>query len=148
VTRFYSGKAVYERTIEVDAANLAGGNRLSLDFGEGTPVEADPETKNGMRALLEGPVRESAVVMVNGQRAGSVWHPPYRLDITTTLHPGLNKVEIRVANTAINLLAGRSQPDYRLLWARYGQRFIPQDMDNLKPLPSGLLGGVRLIVSQ
>jgi hypothetical protein len=148
VTRFYSGKAVYERTIEVDAANLAGGNRLSLDFGEGTPIEADPEIKNGMRALIEGPVRESGVVLVNGQRAGSVWHPPYRLDITTTLHLGLNKVEIRVANTAINVLAGRSQPDYRLLWARYGQRFIPQDMDNLKPLPSGLLGGVRLIVSQ
>lgn len=147
-TQFYSGKAVYERTIEVDASSLTGGRRLSLDFGEGTPVEADPKIKSGMRALLEGPVREAAVVLVNGQRAGSVWHPPYRLDITSALHPGMNKVEIRVANTAINALADRSQPDYRLLWARYGQRFIPQDMDNLEPLPSGLLGGVRLIASQ
>jgi hypothetical protein len=147
-TRFYSGKAVYERTIEVDAANLAGGVRLSLDFGEGTPVEADPKIKSGMRALLDGPVREAAVVLVNGQRAGAVWHPPYRLDITSALHPGMNRVEVRVANTAINVLAGRSQPDYRLLWARYGQRFIPQDMENLEPLPSGLLAGVRLIASQ
>jgi hypothetical protein len=147
-TQFYSGKAVYERTIEVNAENLAGGELLSLDFGEGMPVEADPKIKSGMRALLEGPVREAAVVLVNGQRAGSVWHPPYRLDITSALHLGTNKIEIRVANTAINTLAGRSQPNYRLLWARYGQRFIPQDMDNLEPLPSGLLGGVRLIVSQ
>ena len=146
--RFYSGKAVYERTIEIDAANLANGGRLSLDFGEGKPVEADPKIKSGMRALLDGPVREAAVVLVNGQRAGSVWHPPYRLDITSALHPGVNRVEIRVANTAINALAGRSQPDYRLLWARYGQRFIPQDMENLEPLPSGLLGGVRLIAGQ
>lgn len=147
-TRFYSGKAVYERTIEVDAANLSNSRQLILDFGEGKPVEADPKIKSGMRALLDGPVREAAVIFVNGQRAGSVWHPPYRLDITRALHPGPNKIKIRVANTAINMLAGRSQPEYRLLWARYGQRFIPQDMENLEPLPSGLLGGVRLIISQ
>ncbi len=44
-----------------------------LDFGEGTPVVVDPKIKSGMRALLEGPIREAAVVTVNGQRAGSVW---------------------------------------------------------------------------
>jgi hypothetical protein len=27
-------------------------------------------------------------------------------------------------------------------------RFIPQDMDNLKPLPSGMLGPVTLIESR
>jgi hypothetical protein len=144
-TRFFSGKAVYNRTIQVNAADLANNRHVSLDFGEGTPVDADPKIKSGMRALLEGPVREAAVVVVNGQRVGSVWHPPYRLDITTALRAGSNEVEIRVANTAINTLAGRSRTDYRLLWARYGQRFIPQDMDHLEPLPSGLLDGVRLI---
>jgi hypothetical protein len=147
-TRFFSGRAVYERTVQVNASDLANGNRVSLDFGEGTPVNADPKIKSGMRALLDGPVREAAVVFVNGQRVGSVWHPPYRLDITSALKTGGNKVEVRVANTAINTLAGRSRPDYRLLWIRYGQRFIPQDMDHLEPLPSGLLGGVRLMGNQ
>jgi hypothetical protein len=74
-----------------------------------------------------------------------LWHPPYELDITSLLRPGNNALEVRVANTAINLLSGEGLPDYRLLWARYGRRFDPQDMDHLQPLPSGLLGKVELI---
>ena len=50
-----------------------------------------------------------------------------------------------VANTAINELAGQSLPDYKLLNMRYGNRFQPQDMDNLKPLPSGILGKLTLV---
>ena len=42
-------------------------------------------------------------------------------------------------------LAGQPETDYRLLWARYGMLFVPQDMQNLKALPSGLLGPVSLI---
>jgi hypothetical protein len=98
-----------------------------------------------MHALLEGPVREVAMVSVNGQKAGSVWRPPYRVDLTAFLHAGRNRLEIEVANTAINTLAGRSLPDYRLLNLRYGQKFMPQDMEHLQPLPSGILGPVRLV---
>jgi hypothetical protein len=50
-----------------------------------------------------------------------------------------------VANTAINQMAGRALPNYRLLWDRYGQLFVPQDMQNLQPLPSGITGRVTLI---
>jgi hypothetical protein len=62
----------------------------------------------------------------------------------------LNLLQLReetvvVANTAINYLAGRRLPDYKLLNLRYGERFQPQDMDNLQPIPSGLLGTIRLI---
>jgi hypothetical protein len=32
-----------------------------------------------------------------------------------------------------------------VLNSRYGERFQAQDMENLKPLPAGLLGPVRLI---
>ena len=74
-----------------------------------------------------------------------MWHPPYALDITEALRPGKNDIEVRVANTAINGLAGRAPADYGLLWARYGQRFIPQDMDHLQPLPSGILSSVHLM---
>ena len=31
-----------------------------------------------MQTWLDGPVREAAVVYVNGKRAGSVWCPPYQ----------------------------------------------------------------------
>jgi hypothetical protein len=73
-----------------------------------------------------------------------VWHPPYTLEVTSLLRPGTNELTIIVGNTAINSLAGTALPDYRLLNDRYGQRFTPQGMENLQPLPSGLLGGLRL----
>jgi hypothetical protein len=98
-----------------------------------------------MRAWYDPPLREAAVVYVNGKRAGAVWHPPYRIDIAPLLHPGTNELKIVVANTAINELAGRAAPDFRLLNLRYGEKFTPQDMDHLEPLPSGILGPLRLI---
>ena len=100
-----------------------------------------------MRAYLDSPVRDAAQVYVNQQFAGYVWHPPFRVEISRFLKPGKNDLRIVVANTAINSLAGMAQPDYRLLYARYGVEFIPQDMQNLQPLPSGILGPVTLIES-
>ena len=71
--------------------------------------------------------------------------PPYEVRITKLLHAGENKIRIEVGNLAINALAGQSLPDYRLLNLRYTERFQPQDMENLKPQPAGLLGPVRLV---
>ena len=82
------------------------------------------------------------------QRAGSVWCPPYTVEVTGLLKRGDNKIRILVANTAVNHMAGRSLPDYRLLNQRYGKRFDPQDMDKIQPIPSGLLGPIRLIAMQ
>jgi hypothetical protein len=146
--KYYSGQVSYEKTIDLPD-DLTSKTSLILDFGEGTPV-ALPErlpTFN-LRAYLEGPVREAAEVFVNGQRAGVVWHPPYTLDVSAFLNPGKNELRIVVGNTAINSMAGRALPDYRLLNDRYGERFIPQGMDNLQPLESGLAGGLRLRVIQ
>jgi hypothetical protein len=103
----------------------------------------DPRA-HGIHAKLEGPVREAAVVWVNGRRAGSVWCPPYHIDVTEFLKSGENSLRIVVANTAINHMAGRALPDYRLLNLRYGERFQPQDMDKVQPVASGLLGPIRI----
>jgi len=142
---FFSGRATYKKTVSLTSADLDGAKMLKLDFGEGSPVIADPAIKSGMRALLEGPIREAAVVTINGQRVGSLWGAPYVLDVTGYLHAGDNQIDIEVANTAVNLLAGREPLDFRLLNARYGERFTPMGMDTMKPLPSGLLGTVRLM---
>ena len=146
--KYYSGQVAYEKVIEIPA-DLAPGASLVLDFGEGTPVsKPDPLPAFNLRAYLEGPVREAAEVYVNGQRAGVVWHPPYTIDASTLLKAGKNELRIVVGNTAINSLAGRALPDYRLLNDRYGERFVPQGMDNLQPLPSGLLDGLRLRITR
>jgi len=100
-----------------------------------------------MRAYLDPPIREAAQVSLNGKLIGILWHPPYRVEVTKYLHQGPNELSIVVGNTAINSLAGPPQPDYRLLWDRYGKNFTPQDMDDLHPVPSGILGHVKLIKS-
>jgi hypothetical protein len=142
--KYYSGQVIYKKVIELPP-DVNSGTSLELDFGDGVPVaKPDPLPTFNLRAFLEGPVREAAEVYVNGQRAGVVWHPPYTLELSSLLKPGTNELSIIVGNTAVNSLAGSSLPDYRLLTDRYGQRFVPQGMENLQPLPSGLLGGLRL----
>ena len=143
-TRYYSGTATYTRSIDVPAS-VANARSALLDFGKGEPTEAQQLNQPGTQTWLDAPVRDAAVVYVNGEHAGSVWHPPFILQIAPFLHAGRNELRIVVANTAINELAGKAAPDYRLLWLRYGQRFTPQDMDQVKPLPSGILGGLRLV---
>ena len=136
----FSGEAVYEKTF--DARGLRSGE---LSFGDGAPVAEGSEKRagSGMRAWIESPVREAAVVYLNGKRAGSVWCPPYSLDVTGLLRGGKNTIRIVVGNLAVNAMAGHPE-DFSQLSARFGERFQPQDMDKIQPEPSGLLGPIRL----
>ena len=145
-TRYFSGQATYEKTITVEDSLLKSGRAIHLDFGEGTPV-APPTGRagSGMRAMLESPVREAAVVFVNGKPAGSVWKPPYEVEVGGLLHAGANSLRIVVANLAINAQTRLPLPDYKPLIAKYGDRFQDQDMANLQPVPAGLLGPVHLV---
>jgi hypothetical protein len=140
----YSGEAVYSRSVTLDHASVTGA-RIFLEFGNGTAIADDRRPNaSGMHALLDPPIREAAIVFVNGQTVGSLWHPPYRIDITKFIRSGQNKIEVHVYNTAINLLAGQPPRDYTALRAEYGHRFDPQDMVHLKPIPSGLLGPIDM----
>jgi hypothetical protein len=143
-TRFFSGVAAYEKEVAVPPDMTSGGRSLRLELGEGRPIPMERLT-SGMRAWLDPPVREASVVFVNGRRAGSTWTPPYAVDVTGLIRAGANTLRIDVANTAINAMAGRPLPDYRLLNLRYGVRFEPQDMDKVRPAPSGLTGPIRLV---
>ena len=98
-----------------------------------------------MRALLDGPVRDAAVVYVNGKRAGSVWCAPFEVNVGGLLKAGENTIRIEVGNSALNALAKGPLPDYKALTAKFGERFQAQDMGAVAPQPSGLLGKVKLI---
>ena len=147
-TKYFSGTATYEKSVKVPVDWLRTGRPVYLTFGEGAPVLPGSERRpaSGMRAMLEAPVREAAVVYVNGKRAGSVWCAPYRVDVSGALKAGDNSIRIVVANLAINVLAKGPLPDYKELTAKYGEKFQAQDMNLVTPQPSGILGPVALVV--
>ncbi|HEY6412840.1 MAG TPA: glycosyl hydrolase, partial [Edaphobacter sp.] len=157
-TKFYSGEAVYSRDFNLASVS---NTPVFLEIEGGTAISAQPlaqpepavgipnplvtRTGPGMRAWYDPPVREAAIVYINGQRAGSLWHPPYRLDVTHLLKPGQNHIEIRVYNTAINAWAALPPHDYKPLIEKFGDRFQMQDLDKVKPIPSGILGQIHLV---
>jgi hypothetical protein len=146
--RFFSGVATYVKKVTVPAEMLKEGLAVRLDFGLSKPTGGDGSPR--MQARLEAPVREAAVVYVNGKRAGSTWCPPYCVDVTGLLAGGENEIRIEVANLAVNYMASSNSiraPDYSALVARYGRRFDPQDINRIQPVPAGLIGPIRLIAT-
>jgi hypothetical protein len=143
-TKFYSGVGVYQRDFLLKAP-LSGATYLEVDGGAPLIAPLSASQSPGMRAWYDPPIREAATVFINGHRAGALWHPPYSLAVGQYLKPGDNHIEIRVYNTAINAWAAEPPHDYKPLIARYGDRFQMQHLDQVKPVPSGLLGSVRLV---
>jgi hypothetical protein len=139
----FSGTRTYEKTVRLASAPA----HAWMDFGDGTVVDPNVGRRpaNGMRALLESPVREAAQVWVNGKLAGSVWKPPYRIDISGLLKSGQNAIKIVVANLALNEMASKPLPDYKDLTAKFGERFQAQDMQAVQTLPSGITATVKLV---
>lgn len=152
--RFYSGALAYEIEYELDAGWLADGRAVLLDLGESDPWTAERiETINppqSYRVHLDPPVGEAAAITINGQEAGIVWAPPYRLDVTALVHEGRNTLRVTVLNTAANALAADDNPRRRAkeVLAPYGLRFEYQDLDRaLEDARSGLFGPVRLLLN-
>ena len=164
-TRNYSGEAVYTRDFPLTATpttptylEIEGGTPLVRPgseplaetntvrpAGAALPNPLVTRTGPGMRAWYNPPVREAAIVFINGQRAGALWHPPYRLDVAKFLKPGQNTIEIHVYNTALNAWAALPPHDYKPLIAKYGDRFQMQDLNKVEPVPSGILGKIHLV---
>ena len=151
-TKFFSGAVTLRRSVDLVARPQ--GSRTVLDFGEGVPVDREALPGGTMRgnsfaALIAAPIREAVTVTVNGRRAGSVWAPPYRIDITDIVRTGRNDLQLDVYNTAINRLAeGGHLPDVNAVVEKYGQRFRFQDLDNLQPIPSGILSVPRIVTER
>jgi hypothetical protein len=145
-TRFYSGEAVYERDFTLNEMPVGP---IVLDVDGGTALTMPAKLKGpGMRAWYDPPVREAAIVFMNGRRVGSLWHPPYRLAVSGFVKQGQNRLVIKVYNTAINAWAALPPHDYQPLIAKYGDRFQMQDLDQVKAVPSGLLGTIHLVTGE
>jgi hypothetical protein len=153
-TKNYSGEAVYTRDFTLATApshsvflEVAGGAPPAAELGpDGKPIPLVLRNNPGMHANFIPPIREAALVIINGKSAGALWHPPYRLDVSKLLKPGTNHIEIRVYNTALNAWSALPPRDYKPLIAKYGDRFQMMDLDRVAPISSGILGSIQIIV--
>jgi hypothetical protein len=86
--KYYSGTATYTKSFEIPAAMPAKNRRLFLDMGE---------------------VQVMAEVKLNGRNLGTLWKPPFRIDITEAAQAGTNTLEIKVVNLWPNRMVGDEQ---------------------------------------
>lgn len=151
--RYFSGTAKYSLHLDVPSDILSKEYRNFIDLGD---------------------IKVVSEIVINGKSQGILWKEPYSMDITNSLNPGDNKIEIYVANLWINRLIGDEQYPDDCDWTsetgstanglglaklpdwiindlpRPSQRkaFVTwkwPHIKNKKPLPSGLIGPVRLI---
>lgn len=132
--KHYSGLATYTKDFALLSAQTASDVRAYLVIDE---------------------VAEVAKVTINGCAAGTLWRPPYRLDVTDFVRVGANALSITVGNTWVNrCLYDATLPEaQRLTWANTMQVHYP-DPKTIKPgdyfpwkagpLRSGLLGTMKL----
>ena len=98
---------------------------------------------NACVVLDLGRVEEIASVRVNGEQVGTVWAPPFRVDVSRAVKPGVNRLTVDVTSTWFNRLAydaGLPEAE-RKTWTIKGPE------KGAEPRSSGLLGPVILRVS-
>ena len=117
--KFYSGTAIYKNNFV---------------------IEQLPSTKQPVFLEL-GLLSAMAKVKVNDQYAGGVFTAPWKVDITSFVKQGENKLEIEVVNTWLNRLIGDSKlpESQRITWRSTGSN-VPKNTLQA----SGLLGTVSI----
>lgn len=118
--KYFSGSAVY-----------------SNDFTLGEP---------GGKLILDlGSVKNIAVVRVNGQEFPVMWKAPFTMDISSAVKAGENRIEVEVTNLWANRLIGDTVPGT----VKHSYTSMPFYYSPATPLlPSGLIGPVRILLSE
>jgi hypothetical protein len=119
--KYFSGSATYTKKFEARPDWFVSGAKLLVDLGD---------------------VRNLATVSVNGKALGTLWHAPYRVDITSAMRPGSNELTVKVTNSWVNRIIGDLQPDAQKTYTFLVIR--PYSADS-PLLPSGLLGPVTVL---
>lgn len=143
--KFYSGTAEYSKTFNIENKALSNNESIYIDLGD---------------------VQKVAEVYVNGKALGTLWKPPFAIDVKSALQPGNNELTVKITNTWVNRLIGdEALPDtngYKMVgntvsWLNNNEPPPPSERvtftgfnffskDKAKKLDSsGLLGPVSLV---
>ncbi|HEX4265126.1 MAG TPA: glycosyl hydrolase [Verrucomicrobiae bacterium] len=114
--RYFSGTAIYEKELEISAERLTKGRELWLDLGV---------------------VKNFAEVSLNGQPLGTLWKPPFIVNITAAAKSGANKLVVKVTNLWPNRLIGDEQLPPDRQWDGDQLKGWPQWLLEGKPSPTG-----------
>jgi hypothetical protein len=125
---YFSGTARYVTSFELPA-NTNVSQTYTLDLGD---------------------VREVAEVRLNGQPIGTAWCIPFQVTIPAgRLKAGKNLLEVDVTNLSANYmrLYDRQHPEWKKFYDIniVDIRYRPFDASRWEPMPSGLLGPVRVM---
>jgi hypothetical protein len=86
--KYFSGTATYTTRLQIPADAIAKGRRWFLDLGR---------------------VEVMAEVSLNGEALGTLWKPPFRVEVTKSLRAGNNELTVKVVNLWINRMIGDEQ---------------------------------------
>ena len=131
--KYYSGKATYKKTF--DLSLIVDGKRIAMP-------------KTGSLFLDLGEIKDVAEVRLNGKNLGILWCSPWRVEITDTVKPTGNLLEVDVINLWANRVIGdlNKPKEERFTKTHDGFRF--DFLTGKTPLiKSGLLGPVKLYLS-
>lgn len=119
--KYFSGTAIYTKTITADKSWFNKDDELWLNLGD---------------------VKNLAEVIVNGKSLGILWKNPFRVNVSGALKAGKNKIEIKITNLWVNRLIGDVQPDVK---NKITYTTMPFYQAGSKLLTSGLLGPVQIL---
>ena len=120
--KYYSGKAVYEKTFNLNKQDLTN-KKVELNLGN---------------------LHEMAVVTLNGHSFPLCWTAPFQLDVTNFIRNGENKLQVEVINLWPNRLIGDSKlPASERFTQTNITKFEAADSEQLLR-ESGLLGPVSI----
>jgi hypothetical protein len=128
--KYFSGIATYRKEFEIPGDMLTSDNLLYLDLGE---------------------VKMIADVYLNNNHLGILWKPPFRVDITKSIRPGKNSLEIEVANDWSNRIVGDQKlPEEKRITSTNITSPTTSDLlwKDAPLLESGLLGPVKVIAAK
>jgi hypothetical protein len=124
-----------------DAEAFSGTAKYRIQF-----ENPDPDASAWLLQL--GDVRESARIWINGEYRDCLWANPFEARIGELLN-GTNTLEVEVTNLSANRLRDleRSGREWKIFYDinMVDRHYKAFDATGWKPMPSGLLGRVRMI---